>query len=190
MRGKRDECQRCRYNLVNSVTSREIAQPAPKFLIAQVSDSENAGMMDLALAWQKPNGRLKALFFLLDFWKKGMKNCFVDVDISEEEFLQRCASMAGSAAKKISLDDAKKLIKRALHISNTVGTPIPWDYTNWQSLLGDISHVPNPPGSIYKCARCGAELSDLVVDVVKKHAQSEDAHFYMVCEQCAGEFED
>lgn len=190
MRGTRDECQRCRYNLVNSVTSREIPHPALKFLTAMISDSENAGMMDLALAWQKPNGRLKAMFFLLDFWKKGMKDCFVDVDVGVEEFKQRCANMAGSAAKNVSLDDAKKLIKRALHISNTVETPIPWDYENWQSLLGDISHVPNPPGSIYKCARCGAELSDEVVDVVKKHAQLEDAHFYMVCEQCAGEFED
>jgi len=53
-----------------------------------------------------------------------------------------------------------------------------------------MSHVPNPPGSLYKCARCNAELNDQVVEVVKKHAQLEDAHFYMVCEQCAGEFED
>jgi len=26
--------------------------------------------------------------------------------------------------------------------------------------------------------------------VVKEHAQLEDAHFYMVCEKCAGEVED
>ena len=190
MRGTRDECQACRYNLVSSVRSREIPSPELKFRAALVSDSERTGMAELAIAWEKPNGRLKAMFLLLDFWKKGLKDCFVDVDISKEEFEHRCKSMAGSEAKKISLDDAKKLIKRARHISNAVRMPIPWDYTHWQYLLGDMSHIPDPPGSIYKCARCGAELNDRVVEVVKRHAQLEDAHFYMVCERCAGEFED
>ena len=190
MRGTRTECQTCQYNLVNSVRSREIPSPAPKFLTALASDSERTGMVELAVAWEKANGRLKAMFFLLDFWQKGLKDCFVDVDISKEEFQQRCKNMAGSKPKKISLDDARKLIKRGVHISNAVKTPIPWDYTNWQYLLGDMSHVRNPSGSLYKCARCGAELGKEVVEVVKKHAQLEDAHFYMVCERCAGEFED
>ena len=190
MRGKRDECQTCRYNLVNSVNSRELPRSEPKFFVALVSDSERTGMADLAIAWEKPNDRLKAMFLLLDFWKKGLKDCFIDVDISKEEFKHRCRNMAGSAAKEISLDDARKLIKRAIYISNAVGTPVPWDYNNWQHLLGDMSHVPNPSGSLYKCARCGAELGEQVVEVVKKHAQLEDAHFYMVCERCAGEFED
>jgi hypothetical protein len=171
-------------------SSREIPQPAAKFFAALVSDSEKTGMLDLAVAWEKPDGRLKAMFFLLDFWKTGLKDCFVDVDISKEEFQQRCANMAGDPARKISLDDAKKLIKRGLFISNSVGIPIPWDYTYWQALLGDMSHVPNPSGSLYKCARCGAELNEQVIEVIKSHAQLEDAHFYMVCEKCAGEFED
>jgi hypothetical protein len=190
MRGKRAACETCRYNLVNIKASREVPKPDPKFYTALVSDSEAAGMLDLAVAWQKPNGRLKVMFFLLDFWRKGLKDCFMDVDISEEEFQQRCASMGGRGVKKISLDDAKKLIKRGLYISEAVGTPIPWDYRHWQSLLGDMSHVPNPKGSLYKCARCGGELSKPVIEVVKNHAQLEDAHFYMVCEKCAGEFED
>ena len=164
--------------------------PELKFHNALVSNSEKAGMMDLAIAWEKPNGRLKSMFLLLDFWKKGMLDCFVDVDISKEEFQQRCADMGGSGAKKIGLDDARKLVKRVLNISRDVGTTIPWDYQHWQSLLGDMSHIPTPKGTLFKCARCGGELSDRVIEVIKKHAQLEDAHFYMVCEKCAGEFED
>jgi DNA-directed RNA polymerase subunit RPC12/RpoP len=53
-----------------------------------------------------------------------------------------------------------------------------------------MSHVPVPKGSLYKCARCGAELGEAVIEVMKKHSQLSDAHFYMVCEKCAGEFED
>jgi len=172
------------------VSSREISPPELKFHDALVSNSEKAGMMDLAIAWEKPNGRLKSMFLLLDFWKKGMLDCFVDVDISKEEFQQRCADMGGRSAKKINLDDARKLVKRALNISRDVGTPIPWDYQHWQSLLGDMAHIPTPKGTLFKCARCGGELSDRVIEVIKNHAQLEDAHFYMVCEKCAGEFED
>lgn len=171
-------------------TSREISQPDVKFYTALVSDSEKAGMLNLAIAWERRDGRLKAMFFLLDSWKKGLKDCFVDVDISKEEFQQRCANMGGRKARKISLDDAKKLVQRGLYISKAVGLPIPWDYRHWSSFLGDMSHVPNPKGSLYKCARCGGELSKQVIEVMKKHAQLEDAHFYMVCEKCAGEFED
>jgi hypothetical protein len=190
MRPNRPDCQTCRYNLFTIATSREVPQPDAKFHAALVSDSESVGMIDLAIAWEKPDGRLKAMFLLLDFWKKGLKECFVDVDISKEEFQQRCTSMGGRGFKKISLDDAKKLIQRGLYISKAVGTSIPWSYQRWQSLLGDMSHVPEPRGSLYKCARCGGELSKPVIEVMKKHAQLEDAHFYMVCEKCAGEFED
>ena len=171
-------------------TSRIVPQPDVEFHAALISDSEGAGMVDLAVAWEKPDGRLKAMFLLLDFWKKGVKNCFVDVDIDKEKFQQRCSNLGGSEAKKITLSDARKLIKRGLHISEAVGTPIPWDYQHWKSLLGDMSHVPGPTGSLYKCARCSGELSEPIIDVMKKHAQLEDAHFYMVCEKCAGEFED
>ena len=51
--------------------------------------------MDIAIAWEKPKERFMAMFLLLDFWKKGMKDCFVDVDINREEFLQRCAMEYG-----------------------------------------------------------------------------------------------
>ena len=149
------------------VSSREISPPAMKFHSATASDSEKSGMMDLAIAWEKPDGKLKAMFVLLDFWKKGIVDCFVDVDISKEEFQQRCANLGGRNAKKIGLDDAKKLIKRALNISSAVGTPIPWDYQHWQSLLGDMSHVPAPGGTIFKCARCGGELNNKVTEVIK-----------------------
>ena len=189
MRGKRAECETCRYNFANIATSREVPKPDPKFHTALVSDSDTSGMLDLAIAWKKPNGRLKAMFLLLDFWKRGLKDCFVDVDISEAEFQQKCANMGGRGAKKISLDDAKKLVKRSTFISGAVGTPIPWDYQHWAYLLGDMSHVPNPSGSLYKCSRCGADLSNPIIEVMKKHAQLEEAHFYMVCDKCAGEFE-
>ncbi len=190
MRPNRTECQTCRYNFSNFVTSREIPQPDLKFHSAVASDSDESGMVNLAISWEKPNGRIKAMFLLLDFWKKGIEDCFVDVDISEEEFQQRCANLGGGTAKKIGLEDAKKLVKRGVHISEAVGTPIPWDYKHWAYLLGDMSHVPVPKGSLYKCARCGAELGEAVIEVMKKHSQMSDAHFYMVCEKCAGEFED
>jgi DNA-directed RNA polymerase subunit RPC12/RpoP len=147
-------------------------------------------MISIALGFEKPNKRLKSMFFLLDFWKTGMKDCFVDVDISKEEFDQRFSVMAGRPSIKIDINKTKVLIQRGLYIANAVGTPIPWDYQRWRYMLGDMSTVPNPAGSSYKCARCGSELPDPIVDLMKQHAQSDDVHFYMVCGKCAGEFED
>ena len=190
MRPNRPECETCRYNFVNLTTSRVIPKPDLKFHSAWVSDSEKSGVQELAVSWKKPNGNLKAMFFLLDFWKTGLVDCFVDVSITEQEFQQRCANLGGKPAKNISFEDAKKLIKRGLYISEAIGAPLPWDYQHWKYLLGDMSHVPNPSGSLYKCARCGADLADPVVEVIKEHAKQVDAHFYMVCEQCADNFED
>jgi len=190
MRPNLSACSSCKYYLYTLARSRDIPEPEPKFYNALVSDSEKAGLLTLAVGFEKPNGRLKAMFFMLDFWKNGMKDCFVDVDTSKEEFEQRFAYMAGRPSKKISLNDAKALIQRSIYISNAVGTPIPWDYQQWKHLLGDMSNVPNPAGSLYKCARCGAELGNHMVDLIKKHSQSADVHFYIVCGKCAGEFED
>jgi len=144
----------------------------------------------LALGFERPDHRLKSMFFLLDFWKVGMKDCFVDVDISKEEFDKRFSIMAERPARAIDIKEARILVKRGLYISNTVGATIPWDYQRWKYLLDDMNSVPDPTGSLYKCARCGAELPDPVVETIKKHALSEDIHFYMVCGKCAGEFED
>jgi len=155
-----------------------------------MSDSEKSGLISLVLGFTKPDGRLKTMFFLLDFWKSGIEDCFVDVDISKEDFDQRFAIMADLPSKQLGINDAKRLIQRGLYVSNSVGTPIPMDYQRWKYLLGDMSSVPNPAGSIYKCSRCGAELSDSMVNLIKEHSQSEDVRFYIVCGKCAGEFED
>ncbi|HGJ64852.1 TPA: hypothetical protein ENS27_05610 [bacterium] len=183
-------CSSCKYYTYTLARSKDYPEPDPKFFKGWISDSEKAGLVMLALGFEKPDKRLKSIFFLLDFWKVGMKDCFVDVDITKEEFDQRFSIMAERPAKNIDIKDARPLIKRALYISNSVGAPIPWDYQRWRYILGDMNSVPDPVGSLYKCARCGAELPDPIVETIKKHALSEDINFYMVCRKCAGEFED
>lgn len=190
MRPGLSACSTCKYYTYTLPRSRDYPEPDPKFYNGWISDSEKAGMISIALGFEKPNKRLKSMFFLLDFWKTGMKDCFVDVDISKEEFDQRFSVMAGRPSIKIDINKTKVLIQRGLYIANAVGTPIPWDYQRWRYMLGDMSTVPNPAGSSYKCARCGSELPDPIVDLMKQHAQSDDVHFYMVCGKCAGEFED
>ena len=190
MRPNLSACMTCKYYTSTIPMSRELPEPDTKYYGSYVSDSEKSGLLILALGFTKPDGRLKVMIFLLDFWKSGLKDCFVDTDMSKEEFEQRFSIISERPSKKISLNDAKALIQRGLYISNAVGTPIPWDYQRWKYLLGDMSNVPNPTGSLYKCSRCGAELSDALVELIKSHSQSEDVRFYIVCGKCAGEFED
>jgi hypothetical protein len=183
-------CSNCKYYTYTLPRSRDYPEPDPKFYNGWISDSDKAGVISIALGFEKPNHSLKSIFFLLDFWKIGLKDCFVDANISKAEFDQRFSVMSGRPSKKIGIIEAKLLIQRGIFIANSVGATIPWDYQRWKYLLGDMSTVPNPTGSLYKCARCGAELPAPIVDTMKQHALSEDVHFYMVCGKCAGEFED
>lgn len=43
---------------------------------------------------KRPDGNVKAMFLLLDLWKKGIRNCFYDANLSEKQF-ERVAQRIG-----------------------------------------------------------------------------------------------
>jgi len=148
------------------------------------------GMVSVVIARKKPDGNLQAMFILLDLWKKGIRDCFVDADLTEEELKEQVERRGEVPFKEISFEEFQKLIRWGLEIARQVGTPIPEEFRIWGKMLGDLSKVPPPKGSLYKCAKCGGDLPDEVVELMKQYAQQDDIQFYILCRKCGGQFED
>ena len=85
--------------------------------------------------------------------------------------------------------ECQRLIRHALDIATGVKTEIPWEFTYWRDLLGDLSKAPKTGGSLYKCPKCGEDLPQTAVELIKQHAQSDDIQFYILCRKCGGEFD-
>ena len=77
---------RCRYYAPLVVSSR--ARKKPNFPIHRclISRSKDTGMLIVVGTRKRPDGNLKAMFLLLDLWKKGIRDCFFDANLSEKQF--------------------------------------------------------------------------------------------------------
>ncbi len=79
---------RCRYYAPLVVSSRVRRKSASDFPIHRclISRSKDTGMLIVVGTRKRPDGNLKAMFLLLDMWKKGIRDCFFDANLSEKEF--------------------------------------------------------------------------------------------------------
>ena len=78
--------ERCQYYsplIVSSQTHRPPDFPVHRCL---VSRSKDTGMLIVVGTRKRPDGNLKAMFVLLDLWKKGIRDCFFDANLSEKQF--------------------------------------------------------------------------------------------------------
>ena len=55
---------------------------------------------------KRPDGNLKAMFVLLDLWKKGIRDCFFDANLSEKEF-ERISQKIAKHYNLVELTDPK-----------------------------------------------------------------------------------
>ena len=191
MRAKIPNCDRkCKYFAPLMVSSREQSNREFPLYKCLMSQSKDTGMITTVVTQQKPNGNLRAMFLSLDFWKKGLKDCFVDADISKDEFEDKCAKIGAEFPfEEVEFDDCRKYIKHAHRISSEIGEEIPWEYEYWKDILGDMSNVNDLGGSLYKCAKCWVDLPAKTVGLMKQHAKSEDIQFYILCRKCGGQAE-
>ena len=194
MRSKIPDCdKRCKYFVPLLVSSKKLPIKALPLYKCLISKSEDTGMITAVVAQEKPNGRLRAMFLLLDFWKTGLKDCFVDADISKGEFEAKCVKKDVKLIgveylfEEIDFDKCRQYIKH--RISTEIGKEIPWEYEYWKDMLGDMSKVKDMGGSLYKCAKCWADLPERTVALMKQHAKSIDIQFYMLCRKCGGQAE-
>ncbi|MEO2003053.1 MAG: hypothetical protein ABGY41_03030, partial [Candidatus Poribacteria bacterium] len=146
-----------------------------------------SGSATVIVCRANPDGTLRVIMLLLDLWKVGVQECIVDVSATTQA-VDKLLRVEEPGFEEVELAECQALVKWAETISRDVGHEMPWEYTHWNALLDDMDALPAPPGSLYKCARCGDELPDKAVTLMKRYALDTDVQFYMVCRKCGGEF--
>ncbi len=86
----------CRYYSPLIVKSRKVASPEFPLHLCLVSRSRDTGMLIVVGTRKRPDGNLKAMFVLLDLWKKGVRDCFYDANLSEKQFERACQRFGNS----------------------------------------------------------------------------------------------
>lgn len=77
---------KCRYYAPLVVSSRVRKKPNFPIHRCLISRSKDTGMLIVVGTRKRPDGNLKAMFLLLDLWKKGIRDCFFDANLSEKQF--------------------------------------------------------------------------------------------------------
>lgn len=147
-------------------------------------------MITTIVSRKRSDEDLQAFFVLLDLWKKGMRDCFMDVRVSEEDLEEKARKLSEPhPIIQTKIENIQRIVKYGLRIAHEVKTEIPWEYHHWSWMLGDMRRVPELGGSLYKCPKCSDDLPQQSVDLMKEHAQSDDIQFYILCRKCGGQFD-
>lgn len=87
---------RCKYYSPLIVQSRKVTPPEYPIHLCLVSRSRDTGMLIVVGTRKRPDGNLKAMFLLIDLWKKGVRDCFYDANMSEKQFERACQRFGNS----------------------------------------------------------------------------------------------
>ncbi len=189
-RGRITGCDaRCPYYAPLTLASDARAAPLLPLHKCYLRRLPRSGSTTVLVSRRNPDDTLRVMVLLLDLWKVGIQECFVDASTTEEA-LDKLLRKEGPEFEEVELSDCQTVVKWAETISREAGHDIPWEYAHWSAILDDMSQVAPPTGSLYKCARCSDELPEKAVALMKRYALDAQVQFYLVCRKCGGEFED
>lgn len=86
----------CKYYSSLIIYSRKLSPPEYPIYRCMISRSRDTGMVIVVGTRKRPDGKLKAMFLLLDLWKKGVRDCFYDANLTERQF-ERATQRFGSS---------------------------------------------------------------------------------------------
>src|SRR6266700_2214595 len=105
-----------------------------------VTDTLEAGEVNLILGFEQGNGEIRILGFLLEFWHDGVKDFFIRVDSkrSIDNFIARMSAETHVTTKDCSLAEGRRLLLDALATNKQYGTVPHRDYRNNLSLVNRL----------------------------------------------------
>lgn len=126
--------------------------------------SQDKGSRIIVVSRIKPNGNYEIASMLVDEWKMGLKDGFVNYNFTPyqlNEYIRR-TDFNGT-----TLDECKKLVKRGILIAKSLNLRLPKEYEQCKKIIGNIDDV-QINGSLYKCYSCGQnDLSDTIISRIK-----------------------
>ena len=96
-RAKIPGCDRnCKYYAPLLYTSRNLPPPEYPVYECFVSRTKDTGLILAVIARQRSDGNLRAMITLLDLWKKGIRDCLVITNVTEEILYRQSTQIAKS----------------------------------------------------------------------------------------------
>ncbi len=108
-----------------------------KFYKAYVGLMREQGELPLIMGWQRPDGSIQALMFLIDYWGRGIKESFPTHNLSRREFHRE---VVGSHEKdvpmaEISLVEGKRLVEEGLLYNEWFEEPLPDEFHEYHYMI-------------------------------------------------------
>jgi len=139
----------------------------------------------LTLARERPDGRLKVLSVVADFWRGGVRNAGFRPDMSKSAFARTLKNWErDQPVKDVPYEELKKLVVRGLAVSKVVGGPLPMDFQLGRALLEPLDEAVAAAGSPFRCSECGVALGAEVVGQVRDAAVYSHVKVETRCQAC------
>ncbi|MFQ6015371.1 MAG: tetratricopeptide repeat protein [Anaerolineae bacterium] len=108
-----------------------------RFYKGYVGLMREQGEVPLILGWQRPDGKIQALVFLIDYWGRGLKEFFPTHNLTKREFRR---DLVGRQEKNIpmvevSLAEGKRLVEEALLYNDWFDEPLPDQFNEYRFLV-------------------------------------------------------
>ena len=134
--------------------------------------TSDRSMAVVAVAREYPNGRLKALITILDFWRRGIFDARFHINMSRAEFRRHLRERFRSEItfEETPIEECLQLVARGLRVAREIGTPIPFDVQSGKDILGNMAAAEAAIANPFLCRECGAELDEDTVAAIKDAA--------------------
>ncbi len=146
-----------------------------RFHAAYMTDPDHPWQQEVIVAWERANGAVQALLFLIDFgfpWRGGIKDMFPTRELTPQEFqrnlVEKAEQKMGMRLYRVSLARAQATLTTALEAHRKYGVPLPPEYQEARYLVE--RWVLHPPEEVLAADTTVDELGDrpLVPDYSKK----------------------
>ena len=168
-RAGREEAQRALYAL-----SLRGVQPKLKpsarlgedlFYKGYVGLTREQGELPLILSWQRPDGNIQALVFLVDYWGLGLKNFYPTSNLTPDQFHDGLVGRHEKTAPmgEVSLAEGKCLVEEALLYNEWFDEPLPDEFHEYRYMIeSKVLEAPVKPPRRRTFVNPEASPSDLV----------------------------
>lgn len=151
---------------------------------AVVAESRQ-GNVCFFLAVERPNGRLKTLYVLVNVWGGGILKAGMRPAISKSQFAKTLKSMSRDfQLREADMEEIRRIAARGLASTQALGLRVPLDFQLGRDMLGDLDALVAEMGSPFRCTTCGAALGESALQAVKDAAVYSHVQVEKQCSAC------